>query len=554
LTVFRDQEFTSDLHSRPVKRIADARRLRATQFLEDAGPLAHPVRPDSYVEINNFYTATVYEKGAEVIRMLHTLIGEDAFQRGMRVYFERHDGQAVRCEDFVAAMAAASGRDLGQFRRWYGQAGTPRLVVRGRHDPAAGTYTLTVAQSTPPTPGQPDKEPLHIPLAMGLLDPAGEALPLRLQGESAPAGTSRVLELREPEQRFVFTGISERPVPSLLRGFSAPVILESDLGDADLRFLMAHDPDPFVRWESGQSHALKLMLGLIAEQRAGRLPVLDDGLADAFEKTLAGGAADHAFLAQALTLPSETYVAEQMAEIDVDGIHAVREFLRTALGERLGEQWSKAYRALQTSEPYRFDAAQIGRRTLKNLALGYLLAGGGEGGRALCLAQLQGADNMTDRVAALDLLAASDLPERAPALADFYAKWRDDALVVDKWFALQAMAQRPDAIEVVTGLLGHEAFTLTNPNRVRSLIGAFAHGNPTGFHRADGAGYTFVADHVLALDRRNPQVASRLAQPLGRWRRYDPARSERMRAQLERILAAPGLSRDVYEIASKSLR
>jgi aminopeptidase N len=317
---------------------------------------------------------------------------------------------------------------------------------------------------------------------------------------------------------------------------------------------MAHDPDPFVRWEAGQSYALKLMLGLIADQRAGRELRLDDGLADAFARALADPALDHAFLAQALTLPSETYLAEQMAEIDVDRIHVVREFLRAALGERLGERWSRTYRTLRSNEPYRFEAAQVGRRTLKNLALAYLLAGGGEEGRSLCLAQFRGADNMTDRVAALGLLAESDLPERTEALADFYARWRDDALVIDKWFALQAMAQRPDAIDVVTGLLGHEAFTLANPNRVRSLIGAFAHGNPTGFHRADGAGYAFVADHVLALDRRNPQVASRLAQPFGRWRRYDANRQDHMRAQLERILATEGLSRDVYEIASKSLR
>jgi aminopeptidase N len=363
-----------------------------------------------------------------------------------------------------------------------------------------------------------------------------------------------VLEVTEPEQRFVFTGIRERPVPSLLRGFSAPVILESDASDADLRFLMAHDSDPFVRWEAGQSYALKLMLALVADRPAGRAKNLDAGLADAFAKTLPNADLDHAFVAQALSLPSETYVAEQMAEIDVDGIHAVREFLRRALGARLAEQWSETYRALGTNEPYRFDAAQVGRRTLKNLALAYLLAAGGEEGRSLCLAQFRDADNMTDRVAALGLLAESDLPERAAALADFYARWRDDALVVDKWFALQAMAQREDAIEIVNGLLGHEAFTLANPNRVRSLIGTFAHGNPTGFHRADAAGYAFVADHVLLLDRRNPQVASRLAQPLGRWRRYDATRQGHMRAQLERILAAPNLSRDVYEIASKSLK
>jgi aminopeptidase N len=472
----------------------------------------------------------------------------------MQIYFERHDGQAVTCEDFVAAMEAAAGRDLTQFRRWYGQAGTPRLTVRGEHDREARTFTLAVAQTTPPTPGQPDKQPLHVPLALGLLDPGGAPLPLRLEGETEPVGTARVLELTEAEHRFTFADIAERPVPSLLRGFSAPVILESDMEDADRRFLMAHDPDPFARWEAGQSYALELMLGLIAEHRAGRALRLDDGLADAFARTLADGELDHAFLAQALTLPSETYVAEQMAEIDVDGIHAVREFLRGALGGRLDDRWSRTYRMLQSDEPYRFEAAQVGRRALKNLALAYLLAGGGEEGRALCLAQFRGADNMTDRVAALGLLAESDLPERTEALAEFYASWRDDALVVDKWFALQAMAQRPDAIDVVTGLLHHEAFTLANPNRVRSLIGAFAQGNSTGFHRADGAGYAFVADHVLALDQRNPQVASRLAQPFGRWRRYDAARQDHMRGQLERILAAPKLSRDVYEIASKSLK
>jgi aminopeptidase N len=554
LTVFRDQEFTSDLHSRPVKRIADVRRLRATQFLEDAGPLAHPVRPDSYLEINNFYTTTVYEKGAEVIRMLHTLLGEAAFQRGMQIYFERHDGKAVTCEDFVAAMEAASGRDLRQFRRWYAQAGTPRLRVRGSHDPRARTYTLTVAQATPPTPGQPQKQPLHIPLALGLLDPAGAPLPLRLKGEGATAGSTHVLELCKREQRFTFTDVPERPVPSLLRGFSAPVILESAADDADRRFLMAHDPDPFARWESGQGYALKVMLALIAEHRAGRALRLDDGLVEAFASTLDDATLDNEFVAQALTLPSETYVAEQMAEIDVDGIHAVREFLRTALGERLGDMWLETYRQLQTDEPYRFEAAQVGRRTLKNLALAYLLAGGSAAGRRLCLAQYRDADNMTDTIAALGLLAESDLPERGEALAEFYARWRDDALVVDKWFALQAMAQRPDALDAVSALLHHEAFTLANPNRVRSLIGAFAQANPTGFHRADGASYAFVADHVLVLDKRNPQVASRLTQPFGRWRRYDAQRQEHMRAQLERILATAGLSRDVYEIVSKSLK
>ncbi len=553
LTVFRDQEFTSDLHSRAVKRIADVRRLRASQFLEDAGPLAHPVRPESYVEINNFYTTTVYEKGAEVIRMLHTLIGEAAFQEGMRRYFERHDGQAVTCEDFVRAMADASGRNLDRFRRWYSQAGTPRLAVAGAYDEGARSYTLEVRQTTPPTPGQPDKLPLVIPLGLGLLDRGGRELPLQLEGEAAPTGTSRVLEVSEAEQRFVFKDLPEAPVPSLLRGFSAPVVLESDADDGRLRFLMAHDPDPFVRWESGQSYALKLMLGLIAARRQGAPLALDDGLVQAFRATLADPRLDSAFVAQALTLPSETYLGEQLAEIDVEGVHAVREFLRRELGRGLAADWLQTYRALQSEQPYRFEAGEVGRRAQRNLALGYLMAAAAAEGRSLCLAQFRGADNMTDSIAALALLAESDLAERAPALADFYGRWRDDALVVDKWFALQAMAQRADAVEVVHALLGHEAFTLKNPNRVRSLLGVFA-GNPTGFHRADGAGYRLVADHVLELDARNPQIASRLAKAFDRWRRYDAQRQDQMRRQLERILAAPKLSRDVYEIASKSLQ
>jgi aminopeptidase N len=554
LTVFRDQEFTSDLHSRAVKRIADVRRLRTTQFLEDAGPLAHPVRPESYVEINNFYTATVYEKGAEVIRMLHTLIGEEAFQRGMQIYFARHDGQAVRCEDFVAAMAEAAGRDLGQFRRWYSQAGTPRLEVSGAYDAAGRRYVLEVKQSTPPTPGQTEKQPLHIPLALALLDSRGRELPLRLEGEPQAGATSRVLELTKAHERFTFLDLPEPPTPSLLRGFSAPVILKSDAGDARLRFLMAHDGDPFVRWEAGQTYTLKLMLGLIEARAAGRELALDEGLAAAFAATLDAASLDPAYVAQALTLPSESYVGEQMAEIDVDAIHAAREFLRAGLGRQLGPRFAETYQALASEEPYRFEAGQVGRRALRNQALAYLMAAGGADGRRLCLAQYESADNMTDGIAALGLLAESAVPERAAALAHFYERWRDDPLVVDKWFALQATARRPDAVEVVAALARHEAFTLKNPNRVRSLIGAFAMANPTGFHRADGAGYRLVADHVLELDPRNPQVASRLAQSFGRWRRYDRARQDRMRAEFERILAAPRLSRDVFEIASKSLQ
>jgi aminopeptidase N len=554
LTVFRDQEFSSDLHSRAVKRISDVRRLRATQFIEDAGPLAHPVRPDSYVEIGNFYTATVYEKGAEVIRMLHTLIGEAAFQRGMRIYFERHDGQAVTCEDFVAAMEAGSGRNLDRFRLWYSQAGTPRLTVRGAYDAERRTYTLTARQAVPDTPGQSGKQPMPIPLAMALLAPDGAPVPLRLAGEPQAAGSSRILELDQAEQSFTFTGVPAAPVPSLLRGFSAPVVLDAGLGDEALRFLMAHDFDPFVRWEAGHSYATRLMLALIGARSEGRPPTPDRGLADAFVATLAAPGLERAFVAQALVLPAESYVGEQMAVIDVDGIHAVRELLRRTLGERLQARWLETYERHGSDAPYSIEAEAIGRRALKNLALAYLVASGSAPGGALCAAQLERADNMTDRIAALGLLAESELPQRADALASFYERWRDDPLVIDKWFALQAQAQRPDAVEQVARLLGHAAFTLKNPNRARALIGAFAAGNPTGFHRADGAGYALVADQLLALDRLNPQVAARMLTPLGRWRRYDPGRQELMRAQLERILATLNLSRDSFEIASKSLR
>jgi aminopeptidase N len=553
LTVFRDQEFTADLHSRPLKRIADVRRLRSTQFVEDAGPLAHPVRPESYLEINNFYTPTVYEKGAEVIRMLHTLIGEDAFQRGMRLYLQRHDGQAVTCEDFVAAMEAAAGRDLAQFRRWYSQAGTPRLEVAGVHDPAARRYTLTVRQSTPPTPGQPDKQPLHIPLAMGLLAPDGRPLPLRLAGEAQPVGTSRVLDVRAAEERFVFEGVEAPPVPSLLRGFSAPVRLEAGYGPEQLRLLMARDEDPFVRWEAGQTFATGLLLGLVEDARGGRPLALEPGLVDAFAALLEDPLADPAFFAEALTLPSEAYLGEQLAEIDVDAIRAARQFVRAELGRALAARWHEVFAAAQDEVPYSIEARAMGRRALKNTALAYLVAGGDHEGQGRAVAQFERADNMTDRLAALAIVAETELPARTRLMGELYERFAGDALVVDKWFALQATAQRPDAVETVRALLDHEAFQLTSPNRVRALIGAFAGGNPTGFHRKDGAGYALVADQLLALDRLNPTIAARIAGAFSRWRRHTPDRRALMQAQLERILATTPLSRDLYEITSKSL-
>ncbi|MDS4070801.1 MAG: aminopeptidase N [Candidatus Competibacter sp.] len=554
LTVFRDQEFSSDLGSRGVKRIEDARILRSSQFPQDAGPMAHPVRPDSYIEINNFYTVTVYNKGAEVIRMIQTLLGRDGFRRGMDLYFQRHDGQAVTCDDFVAAMADANGADLDQFARWYHQAGTPELTVGDRYDPAARRYTLTVRQSCPPTPGQSTKEPFHIPLAMGLLDADGRDLPLQLAGEDAPQGTSRVLELREPEHAFHFINVPARPVPSLLRGFSAPVKLNSTESDDDLRFRLAHDSDDFNRWDAGQTLAIRAILALVAERQAGREWTLAESFSAAFGRALASGA-DPALLAQVLALPGENYLAEQMEVVDVDGIHAARLFVMRTLAERLRESLRATYQTLHVRdrEDYRIDSDAIGRRALKNTCLDYLMQLDDAETRALCLEQFHSASTMTDQLGALAPLANCDGPERAAALAAFYARWRHEPLVVDKWLTLQATSRLPGTLDVVRELMAHEAFNLRNPNKVRALIGAFSQANPLHFHAADGRGYTFLADRILALNPFNPQIAARLMAAFTRWRKYDPIRRQGMRSQLERILSAPDLSPDVYEIAAKSL-
>ena len=558
LTVFRDQQFSADMNSAAVKRISDVRGLRAGQFPEDASPMAHPVRPDSYIEINNFYTATVYVKGAEVVRMIHTLLGPERFRKGMDLYFQRHDGQAVTCDDFVAAMADASGVDLDQFKLWYSQAGTPELSVQANYDAAARNYTLTVEQSCPPTPGQPDKQPFHIPLSLGLLDRDGRDLRLQLEGENAPStpGT-RTLDLRKRRETFRFVNVPEPPTPSLLRGFSAPVKLKMAWTDAQLQFLTAHDSDEFARWEAGQQLAVKLMLGLIADHRAGRTLTLDPGLVDAAARTLdaltkAGRSLDEAFVAQALSLPAESYVGELMAEIDPGAIHDVREHLRSGLAGALAERWRAVYRAHREDGPYQVDARAIGRRSLKNLCLSYLVATAAPDAIALCLEQARAGTNMTDVLTGLGLLADTDRPERAAALAAFYERWRDDPLVIDKWFAIQAMSAAPDTLAQVRALLGHPAFDIKNPNRVRALVGAFT-GNQVRFHDPSGAGYAFLGDQVLALDPLNPKVAARMIGPLGRWRRYDERRRALMRAQLERVVGSAGLSRDVYEIASKSL-
>ncbi len=510
--------------------------LRARQFPEDAGPLAHPVRPDSYIEINNFYTATVYEKGAEVIRMMQTLLGREGFNRGLALYFERHDGQAVTCDDFVAAMEDANGADLSRFRRWYGQAGTPTLTSRGDYDAARRRFTLTLAQETKPTPGQADKQPLEMPVGVGLLDGTGREL------------AAAMLTLKEREQSFDFEDVEAPVALSLNRGFSAPVLLVDGQDEAARGLLMRADQDPFARWEAGQQLATEVLLAAVPDPDA----LAADGLIDGLAAVLEDAHADRAFAAQMLILPAEETLAERMDVVDVDGIHAVRQALRGAIARRLRPALEAVHGACESNEAYLPDAEQSGRRALKNAALAYLSQLDDEAALALVSGQYHGAGNMTDRMAALMLLADRTDDAADAALADFHDRYRDDALVLDKWFSVQALSLRPDTLARIEALLSHPAFSLRNPNNVRALIGAFS-ANPVRFHAADGSGYRFFADRILELDPLNPQVAARIVQPLGRWRRFDEGRADAMRAELERILAAAGLSRDTYEIVSKSL-
>ncbi|MFW5679337.1 MAG: aminopeptidase N, partial [Pseudomonadota bacterium] len=519
LTVYRDQEFTADLHSRAVKRIGDVALLREGQFTEDAGPLAHPIRPDSYVEINNFYTRTVYEKGAEVIRMIETLIGAEAFAKGLAIYFARHDGAAVTCEDFIAAMAEASGRDFARFLRWYRQAGTPRVQVRTDYDEAAQRLRLEFRQETPPTPGQPAKLPFHVPVRLGLIGTDGRPVPLQLAGENAPQGTERVLELTEGETVFQFENVATRPVPSLFRGFSAPVRIDAAFSDDDLAHLLAHDDDGFAKWDAGQTLALRELLRLVEADGRGALPPLSDRLVGAIAAVLDDPSLEPAFKAQLVGLPSPTYLGEQMAVIDVEAIARAREHAQTELGRGLGDRWH-ALVATHTDPDFRLTGEAMGRRRLKNTSLAYLAHGRPEEVRERIVAQACEADNMTDQLAALVMVARRDWPERQDVLDAFYARWQHEPLVVNKWFSVQAMAERETVVEEVRALLRHPAFTLANPNRIRAVVGVFAGANPLGFHRRDGAGYRLVAEMIATLDRKNPQIAARLATSFNRWRRY----------------------------------
>ncbi len=552
LTVFRDQQYSGDLGSAAVTRIAEVRKLRQGQFPEDAGPMAHPIRPDSYIEINNFYTATVYLKGAEVIRMIHTLLGEVHFRQGMDLYFERHDGKAVTCDDFVDAMQDASGVDLSQFRLWYSQSGTPELTIAQTYDAASQSLQLTVSQSTPPTPRQPDKAALHIPLSIGLIGADGSPIAVQLEGENDVAPGTRTLDLRAASEVFRLINVPTPPKLSLLRGFSAPVKLATDLADQDLFFLMAHDDDPFARWEAGQQAAVRQLQNLAAAcQGAGNVQV-DAAYLAAVETLLRDENLDQAFLAEMITLPSESYIAEATAAPDPDAIHAAREFLRRAIGEASAKTLRRRYDAAVDLGEFSTTPVAVGRRALKNAVLDYLVAAGGEGAIALLHTQLNTARNMTDQLAALRLLANTDAPLRQSALEAFAEQWRDEALVLDKWFMIQAASSREDTLQRVTSLMTHPAFDLKVPNKVRALIEEFA-ANPARFHDLSGAGYRFVADCVLALNAITPKVAARLLGSLINWRRYDERRQILMKDELERVIAAPSLSPDVYEVVAKAL-
>jgi len=551
LTVFRDQEFSSDRQSRAVKRIRDVRVLRSRQFPEDSGPMAHPIRPDKYMEINNFYTMTVYQKGAEIIRMYHTLLGEEGFQKGMRLYFDRHDHDAVTCDDFLSAMADANGVNLDGFGRWYGQSGTPEVSARGEWNSDAGTFTLHLSQQTPPTPDQPEKAPLVIPVAVGLLSPHGREWPLQLPGEDAPGKTSRVLLLEEKAQSFTFHGIDSRPVPSLLRGFSAPVKLEYPYSADELAFLMKHDSDAFIRWEAAQLLAQREILGNVARRADGEDMVLGQRLIDAFAALLADHDSDPALLAEALTLPDEDYLAQQMQVIDVDGIHAARQFVKSSLAAGLLEHLQARYQQCACETPYDKSPASMARRSLRNACLSYLLLT--PGGFELAGSQLADSDNMTDTLAALQGLVRAAAPGAAAALSAFEERWRDDALVMDKWFMIQACVPGADTVARVRKLMEHPAFSLTNPNKVRSLLGAFSTMNPTGFHASNGEGYRLHAEQVIRLNALNPQVASRMAGAFNGWTRYDERRQGLMRGELKRISAIDGLSPEVAEIVHNAL-
>ncbi|USE38860.1 aminopeptidase N [Endozoicomonas sp. SCSIO W0465] len=549
-TVFRDSEFSADMNSRGVKRIEDVNILRTAQFAEDAGPMAHPVIPESFIEISNFYTVTVYEKGAEVVRMIHGILGAKDFRKGSDLYFERHDGQAVTCEDFVKAMEDASGRDLGQFRRWYSQAGTPVLIVSDDYDEEKKQYRLTIEQSCPPTPGQKEKLPFHIPVRIGLLDGEGDDMPLNQAGD-----TDQVLDVKQEKEIFTFENIEERPLPSILRGFSAPVRVRYDYSRDDLLFLMEHDSDHFNRWDASQRLASGVIDEMVAALEQGRQCSPDERLIKAFGTIISDQSLDLAVKAKMLTLPSEASLAEQAVEIYPQFIHQARQQVKRAISETNKAVLEALWRSLSVDKPYRPESEDIAERTLKNISLSYLTSLDDRGMLALAEQQYHGASNMTDRFAALASVVNAGCQDKElieEVLTDFLERYRDDTNVMDQWLSVQASSPSLGTLEHILALMQHEIFDATSPNKLRSVLGGFA-SNMKQFHRVDGLGYEFLTDQLLDLDKKNPQIASRLMTPLIRWRKFEPGCRERMRKALERIKATPGLSSDVYEVVTKSL-
>jgi len=554
-TVYRDQRFTADMREPNVARINNVIGLRDRQFREDAGPLAHPPRPESYISIDNFYTATVYEKGAELMRMMATLLGPEEYRRATDLYFERHDGEAATVDDMIKAIEDASGKDLTQFSNWYSQAGTPQVTARGTWDEEAQTYELTLAQETKPTPGQPDKKPQHMPVLMGLVGTSGTALPVRLEGDNEVHDeTSRVVELTGAQQTFRFTGVSERPVPSLFRQFSAPVRLDDGLTTADRRHLMAHDEDPFNRWEAGQAYARELLMAAMKTHQSGGTAALDSDFAQALQMILTDSNLDPAFKARAMMLPTEQELAQLSDVVDPDAIHAARKALLKNLATALKVDLEATYKVLASDEAFAPTAEQAGRRALRNCCLGYLSNLETNKADDLVFAHFDSATNMTDEIAALGILADGNSPHREGALTKFYDKWQHDPLVVNKWFGVQAMSARAAALADIKGLTFHPAFTLKNPNRARALLASFGFFNHVHFNDKAGAGYAWYVDQILALDAINPMVSARMITAFETWRRFDETRQTNAARELQRILDQKEISKNLFENTSRILK
>lgn len=553
-TVLRDQQFSADMNSAAVQRIEDVNQLRSMQFSEDAGPMSHPVRPASFIEISNFYTVTIYEKGAEVVGMIKTIVGDIGFRKGTDLYFDRHDGQAVTTDDFVKAIEDANRVDLTQFKRWYSQAGTPQLNIATEYDSTGQRYTLTINQHCEATPGQRHKEAFHIPVALGLLDKKGNIIQMQLDGEAASnVSETRILSVKESKQQFVFINVPSEPVLSFLRGFSAPVKVNLPRTNKELTFLMANDSDSFCQWDAGQQLLINVLLQLAEKTSKGSALSLPTELVEQFGKLLKRGLSSPALAAKMLELPSENYLAGQKKPADVDAIHIARSYMKRELALSLKEDFSILYTALNTTDKYQFDAAEMAKRSLKNICLDYLVSTGDPMQAQRCLKQMKQSDNMTDTMSGLAVLVEHQGPEREHALRAFYEQWKGDRQVVDKWLAVQAQSSLKDTLLRVKSLMSHPAFNITNPNNVRSLIGQFCRNNAVNFHAIDGSGYQFLVEQILILDKLNPQIASRQMGAFNSWQQYDKKRQGMMRAALEKIAKQTDLSADVYEIVTKYL-